>query len=200
MAFFKKIVEVFLIGCLFFVVPALVAILLFGKAVHLLLPVAHKLNEVFDLQSVFGTATVTIVCLLLIVVLCAFFGLLLKRGFIKVWSNKLEERLFFFLPSFQMMKYRFIDDEKYRQQKFWKAILLKEEDFYRVALVTDDSSDTFLTVYIPDAPKMDAGEIRYILRDECEFYDITMKEAMNALHSFGKGIDFERILEKKIKE
>jgi len=132
----------------------------------------------------------------MIVLICAFFGMLLQRGFIKVWSNSLEERLFYFLPTFQMLKYRVVKQEKYREQHFWRPILLKDGDFYNIALVTDESSEHFLTVYIPDAPKMDAGEIRYILKDEAEYHEITMKEAMNAIHSFGKGIPLDRILTK----
>lgn len=192
----KKIFQVFIIGCLFVVIPILVVVLLVGKAIQLLRPIGHIVTEFFNLQSFFGTAAVTIVCLIMIVLLCAFFGVLLQRGFIKVWSNTFEERLFYFLPTFQMLKYRVVKAEKYKERHFWKPILLKDGDFYNIALITDESSDTFLTVYIPDAPKMDAGEIRYMLKDDVEYHEITMKEAMNALHSFGKGMPLDHILTK----
>lgn len=192
----KKIFQVFIIGCLFVVIPILVAVLLVGKAIQLLRPIAHIVTEFFNLQSFFGTAAVTIVCLIMIVLLCSFFGLLLQRGFIKVWSSAFEERLFYFLPTFQMLKYRVVKAEKYEEQHFWKPILLKDGDFYNIALITDESSEGFLTVYIPDAPKMDAGEIRYILKDHADYHEITMKEAMNSIHSFGKGMPLDHILKR----
>lgn len=188
----KSIVKYILTGTLFFVVPTLIVIVLFSKALQLLLPVSHKLTEFLDLKSVFGSAAVLVVGVGVILFIGFICGYFLLHGFLKQWGNVYEERLFYFFPSFQMMKYRLIDDAVYKKQNFWEPVLLKEEAFYLVAFITDRSNPDLLAVYVPDAPKMDAGEVRYFPVESCEYIPITMKQAMNALNHFGKGLDVKR--------
>lgn len=187
----NTIVKYFLTGTLFFVVPTLIVIVLLSKALHLLMPITHKITESLELKSIFGSAAIIIVGLGIVMFLGLLFGYFLLNGFLKLGSNKNEERFFYYLPSFQIMKYRFIEEDVYRKQKFWEPILLKEETFYLVAFITDRSHPDLIAVYVPDAPKMDAGEVRYFDKDRIEYIAITMKEAMNGLHHFGKGITFE---------
>ncbi|WP_053990147.1 hypothetical protein [Mangrovimonas sp. TPBH4] len=194
MSFIKKSSRSVLIGGLFFMVPALIVIMLFGKALKLILPLAKTLSNIFDLHSVFGTASVTLMSIVLLFLICAAVGLFLQKGFVTKWSPQTEQRLFFHFPSFQMLKYRLLDDSQLENSDLWQAILLKEDHHYTIAFITDDTHPNYLALYLPDAPKMDAGQIRYVLKSECEYFPITMKQAMNALHDFGKFPDFNKLL------
>ncbi|MDO6758577.1 hypothetical protein Q4566_00075 [Tamlana sp. 2_MG-2023] len=185
------IVKSFFAGIFFVVVPAIIVIVLFSKALHLLMPLTHKITEALDLKSIFGSAAVLIVGIVIVLLIGVLCGYFLLNGFLKQWSNSFEERLFYFLPSFQIMKYRFVEEEAYKKQKFWEPILLKEDTFYRVAFITDRNQPNIIAIYIPDAPKMDAGEVRYFAADACEYVPITMKQAMNSLHHFGRGVDIK---------
>ncbi|WP_435132660.1 hypothetical protein [Formosa sp. A9] len=185
----NSVFKYFLSGTLFIVVPLLLVIMLSGKALHLLTPITHKVTEALDLKSVFGPAAVLVVGLLMLVLIGVLCGYFLLNWFLKHWSNTFEERLFYFLPSFQMMKYRLVEEDVYKKQNFWEPILLKEETFYLIAFITDKSHPEVIAVYVPDAPKMDAGEVRYFKKGDIEYLPITMKQAMNALNHFGKGMD-----------
>ncbi|OMP31675.1 hypothetical protein [Mangrovimonas sp. DI 80] len=194
MSFIKKSSQSIFIGGLFFMVPTLILIMLFGKALKLILPLAKALSNIFDLHSVFGTASVTLMSLVLLFLICAGVGLLLQRGFLTQWNPKTEQRLFFHFPAFQMLKYRLLDEKKLKNSSLWKAILLKEDSNFTIGFITDDTHHSYLTLYLPDAPKMDAGQIKYVLKSNCEYYPITMKQAMNALHDFGKCPDLTQLL------
>ncbi|CDF80404.1 conserved hypothetical protein [Formosa agariphila KMM 3901] len=145
----------------------------------------------FNLTSLLGPAAVVFVSCFLIALVSFFSGYLIVNGFLKQWSNTFETTLFYHFPSFQMMKYKFIDENDFKDQGFWEPILLKEDNAYCIAFITDKSQPNFRSIYIPDAPKMDAGEVRYMLTTDCEFIPITMKQAMNGLRQFGKGLDPE---------
>jgi uncharacterized membrane protein len=188
MSILKKSYQTLILGGIFLIFPLLIVIVLIEKAVQLLLPLGKKLSEIFELHSVFGTAAVTIVCLVLILLLCLLGGVLVNKGFVHQYSRKVEEKLFLFFPSFQMLKYRLLGDKGTKSSEIWEAILIKEENTYRIAFITDESKDGHIAVYIPDAPRMDAGEIRYFKKGECDYLRITMGEAMSALNGFGKGI------------
>ncbi|KAB1069004.1 hypothetical protein F6U93_04415 [Tamlana haliotis] len=187
----RGIIKYFFTGMFFCVVPTFLAIILFSKVLHILGPVTHKVTTALDLKSVFGSAAVLIVGVSIIFLIGLLFGYFLLNGFLKRWSNSFEERLFYFIPSFQIMKYRMVEEDVYKEQQFWEPILLKEDAFYRVAFITDKSNPDLLVVYVPDAPRMDAGEVRYFPKNSCEYVSITMKQAMNTLHHFGRGVDIK---------
>ena len=79
----------------------------------------------------------------------------------------------------------------------WKAILLKEDRHYSIAFITNTDTEGNLSIYIPDAPRMDAGEIRIMAAEDCDYRPISMKQAMAALGSFGRDGDLGGVLGKK---
>ncbi|QDO92621.1 hypothetical protein FNB79_01025 [Formosa sediminum] len=186
---YRLIIRYIVTGTLFVVVPILILVVLFGKALTILMPLGHALTHKFNLTSILGPAAVILVSSILILLVSFLSGYFIVNGFLKQWSSKFEATLFYHFPSFQMMKYRFISETDYKKQHFWEPILLKEDKAYVIAFITDKSPSNIVSIYIPDAPKMDAGEIRYMQLSDCDYIPITMKEAMNGLRNFGKGFD-----------
>ncbi|MCM5662695.1 hypothetical protein [Galbibacter mesophilus] len=186
MKFFNKSTNAIILGGIFFLIPLLVIILLVTHALQLLLPVGREIVKVLGIHSIFGAATVTIITLLFIILICYFAGFLVKKGLVNSWGQKVEDKLFLLLPSLQILKYRLLGDNPIKKDDDnWKAILLKEDIYHRIAFIIAEN-DGFLSIFIPDAPRMDAGEIRYFSSETCEYTPIAMKDAMNALNSFGR--------------
>ncbi|WP_434036781.1 hypothetical protein [Formosa sp. 4Alg 33] len=194
---YKLLIRYVITGTLFVVVPILILFVLFGKALGILMPLGHTLTEKFQLTTILGPAAVVLVTCFIIFIISLLSGYFIVNGFLKQWSNAFETTLFYSFPSFQMMKYRFIDEADYKKQDFWKPILLKDDTIYLIAFITDKSQSDFLSIYVPDAPKMDAGEVRYMRASDCEYIPITMKQAMNGLRNFGKGMHPEVFLNAK---
>lgn len=182
-----------IIGGLFFIIPLLLILMAVKKTFLLVLPAARKLSVALELHTILGKASVIVVCIFLILLICLFGGYLVQKGFVKKWGNNVEEKLFILFPSFQILKYRVIDDQNKTLNELWDAILFKEDSYYKIAFITE-YSESFITIFIPDAPKMDAGEVRYVPKDEFEYHKITMKEALSSLYGFGKGIEIGKKL------
>jgi len=176
-------------------VPLLLVLVVTTKVFHLVLPVGRKISNALDLHSVFGKASVAIVCIILILLFCLISGLLIEKGFVKKWSDNVEEKLFIHFPSLQMLKYRLIGDKKSVINEFWQAVLVYEDGGYSIAFITE-TSEKFVTLFFPDAPKIDAGQVKYILKEEFKYIPITMKEAMSSLYSFGKNMTIEKRISK----
>jgi len=188
MSFLSRPTKSIIIGGLFLIIPLLVLIILVKHALELIVPPVRKMVDYFNIHSIFGAATVTILAVLCIILLCFLSGVLLRKGIVNEWGEKMEEQLFFLFPSLQMLKYKMISDEDALAvtRKRWRSILLKEDSHFIIAFITNEDENGFLSLYIPDAPKMDAGEIRLIKKTDCEFKEISMKTAMQAISSFGK--------------
>ncbi len=192
MSAFKKSARVLIFGGLFFMIPIIIGFVLFKHFYQILTPLAKRISHVFQLNSIFGSATLLIICILLFLIICFIGGYLIEKGILKKWSATFEKKLFVFFPSLQIIKFRLIGDQDTVINEFWQAILFKEDSYYKIAFITD-TQEKFLAIYIPDAPKLDAGEVRYVDIEMFEYYPIRMKQAMSAIYDFGGGLDIETI-------
>lgn len=185
MSIIKKPTRAVILGGLFLVIPVILIIILVGHAVEIIGPLGKKVSSVLGIHSIFGAATLTVVCVFIILFFCYLAGMLIQFGFVQQWGKKMEQQLFLIVPSLQVLKYRLIDENQAAVKDTWKAILLRDGDFYLLAFITDEGDDKYMSVFIPDAPNMGGGEIRFLEKALCEYEPISMKIAMNALNSFG---------------
>ncbi len=184
MAVKGKPIRSIMLGGIFFLLPLLAAIVLFGRGIKLLLPLAHQLVDSLGIATLFGAATVLVVCVLLLLIVCYLSGLLLTRGLFSRWNSSVEEKLFLLFPGFQMLKYQLLDDDNVFIPASWKAVLLEDDKSWRIAFITNRHGE-IISLYIPDAPRIDAGELRYTHERDCNYLPVTMKDAMRALINFG---------------
>ncbi|WP_417443615.1 hypothetical protein [Joostella sp.] len=194
MKIFNKSTNAVILGGIFFLIPLLIFIVLITHAIQLATPLGRKLVDVFHIHSVFGAATVTIFTIVILILVCYISGYLVQKGLVNDWGQKVEDKLFLLFPSLQMLKYRMLGDKPAKEDDDnWKSILLKEDQFYRIAFITNFKNG-FYSVYVPDAPRMDAGEVRFIEKTDIDFIPISMKDAMNSLNSFGRDGKLEKYI------
>ena len=189
MSLITKSTRAVLVGGALFALPLLLLILLAGKAVKLLVPAAKKIVEITGIHSLFGAATITVVSIAVILLICYISGKLLELGIVRRWSVGIEEKLLLYFPGYQMLKFHLMAENK-TDHDSWQAILLQENTYYRVAFITDRSIPGFLCLFLPDAPRIDAGEVRYVRKEECKYHPITMQQAIRSLHRFGRELSF----------
>ncbi len=167
--------------------PLTILTYLFGKLYAMIQPIAEKVGGYFGAHVFLGITTISVIGFIMILILSYVAGVLLKLGLINFWGPRMEETLFRVLPSLQMFKYRLLPEDDI-EKLLWRATLLQEDNYYRIAFITDDSQPEYLSVFIPDAPRMDAGEVRLIKKTDFNGVEISMKQAMNALYHFGRGM------------
>jgi len=169
----KKSTRSTIVGGLFFMLPLLI-LLVAGKKIFLIIsPLGRKLSNLLELHSVIGKVSVLIASFFLILLICMLSGLLIEKEFVKKWSNNVEGKLFIHLTSLQMLKYRLIGDKKSVTNEFWHAPLILEDSGYSIAFITE-STENFITPSFPDAPKIDAGQVRYFPKKDFIYHTITI--------------------------
>ena len=194
MSAFRKSFQAFTVGGILFIFPLIILILLVLKAIHLIKPIVHKLVTTLGIDTVFGTATISVVSIILIVLLCFISGVLLHLGLLKKWNSNFEETLYLLFPPLQRLKFRFFSEEQDSEDS-WKSILLKRDESFNIAFVTSSSENGFLSIFIPDAPDITTGEVIYIKESNCTYHHIPRKDAMKMLQHFGKGLSEEQYRE-----
>ena len=185
MSIIKKPTRALLVGGLFLIIPIIILVILGKHAFAILTPLGRKIEQGLGITSLFGEATITIICLLLLLLFCYIAGMLLEVGLVSQWGRRMEEKLFLFVPSLQILKYRILGEED-ASKSSWTAVLLHEENHYTLAFITNALTEDFLSIFIPESPHMDSGEIRFMKKEECVYTVVSMKAAMNAVISFGR--------------
>jgi uncharacterized membrane protein len=184
MSVFGKPTKSVLLGGLFLIIPIVILIIIGKHAFEILMPLGRHLGHRFGVSSIFGKATISIICFVLLLMFCYLAGLLLRVGLVSKWGDKVEEKIFLFFPQLQILKYRM--DGGNSIKSVWTPILLKDEQFYILVFVTSSMDEEVISIYIPESPKLDSGEIRFVRKDAIEYQVISMKQAMDAVISFGK--------------
>jgi hypothetical protein len=95
----------------FFIIPLIIIIALGKEAIGTLRPLGHTISHTLGVSTVFGKATISVICILLLLFLCYIAGLLLKIGMVSDWGDKVEEKIFLFFPQLQIIKYRLTGED-----------------------------------------------------------------------------------------
>ena len=193
MSILKKSTKSLIIGGLFFSVPFVIGIVFWNNFYTTIKPIAKTISESVKLSQFLGPYAILFVCIVLLLIFCYIGGILIKKGILKKWSAKFEKKLFIFFPTLQIIKFRAIGEDSSIINEFWQGIVFKEDNHYKVGFITE-KTNTFITIYIPDAPKLDTGEIRYIETQHFDHHHISMKQAMSAIYNFGEGLNIENII------
>jgi hypothetical protein len=69
----------------------------------------------------------------------------------------------------------------------WKGILLQDEDSWVPAFLVEESA-AWQTVFIPEAPKGDGGEVRVCARGSITFRELDLGVVRSALRVYGQGL------------
>lgn len=194
MSTFRKTFQTLTVGGLLFILPLVILILLVIKAIHLIRPLVHSLVEALGIHTIFGTATITIFSIILIILLCFLSGALIHMGLLKKWNSTFEETLYLLFPPLQRLKFRFFSEEQ-DSESSWYSILLKREGCFKIAFITHKSENGFLSIFIPDAPDISTGEVILIPESDCIYHHIPRMEAMKMLQKFGKGLSVKEYQE-----
>lgn len=98
---FFNIVSQTVKGGIFFLLPIVIIVLLFGKAMSTVKPVAETIREQVHLEFPF---LALIISLLILLFICFLAGWVAGKGIGKAMINRLENNLLDLFPGYQLMK------------------------------------------------------------------------------------------------
>lgn len=177
-----------LLGGVFFLIPILIIIVLISRAFKLLNPISEAIANVLDKSSFLKVFLVEFISLVILLGICYLAGVLLKNGIIKNWKGNIEEKMFFLFPGLLRLKMSLLGNESGIWKEKWQAALIEEDDHYRLGFYTESERSGYYSVFFPDAPRMDAGEVRYYPSASFKYHKISLKELSDSLSDFGRSL------------
>jgi uncharacterized membrane protein len=174
-----------LTGGVLFLLPTVLLIILLNKARLIMLTVSKPLaNRLPDLILGFDGSNLIAIGLLLIV--CFVSGILFRSDRVRQGIGSLEENLLTYLPGYALIKSIAVDAVGDTADHKMTTVLVSEDTFWRIAYLVEEVGD-LCTVFIPDAPRHDAGEVRIIPSNQVIRTNVTTGKAARSLQRYGRG-------------
>ncbi len=175
-----------LTGGILFLLPAILIYILIDKGFSVLLklsePIARRMPEV-----ILGFDGSKIVTLLILLITCFLAGLLFRSKKVKAGIAKLEEKVLVYLPGYILIKSITADALGEQLDEKLVPVAVQDGDAYNLGFLVDEGRG-FSTVFLPDAPKHDAGEMRIVPSASIRKLDIPANKFTKCINTYGKGI------------
>jgi uncharacterized membrane protein len=172
-------------GGILFLLPIVVLFFIFEKAYSVLAvlsrPISEKISDSF--LGFDGSALITV---LLLILICFVAGLIFRSKRVKKALGKLEDRVLMFIPGYSLIKS--ITADSLGEEVEHKMIPVRVEDGESWVLgFLVEEGEKHSTVFLPDAPRYDAGEIRIIPSGSVVKLDLKANAFTKVINSYGVG-------------
>lgn len=172
-------------GGVLLLLPLILLVIIFSKAYTILhklsAPISEKLPEI-----IFGFDGSNLIAIFLLIFLCFMSGLLFRSRLVKGWIQKIEDNILVNFPGYALMKSITAGAVGKQSDTDMTPILIHEDDSWSLAFLVE-KGEKFSTVFIPEAPRHDSGEVKIMPTDRIEKLDISVHKFTQIIKTFGKG-------------
>lgn len=175
-----------LTGGVIFLLPFVLLIIILTKAFMILAVLADPISQQLP-RTILGMDGSKIIVIFLLIIICFFSGLLFRSTKVRNWVGSLEENVLVYLPGYALTKAITADVIGEQVDHNMTPILIEEGDNWNLGFLVE-GGEQFSTVFIPDAPKYDAGEVKIIPSQFVRKLDISVNKFTQSIKNYGKGL------------
>jgi uncharacterized membrane protein len=181
------IMKTTILGGVLFLAPFAVLAIILGKVFQISMKLVAPLDAVMPVKGFAGIASVNILAVLLIVVVCYLAGILAKRAFFGKRFQRLDAFLVDLIPGYAVFKGLVgsaSSDEALTNKM--KPVLARFDDYEQIAFVTE-AGDTHSVLFLPGAPSPWSGSAVVVENARITPLNIPAHQTTKLLRTFGRG-------------
>ena len=193
---FTSFIKTTLIGGLFFIIPIVLVVFVFGKVIEifrkLVAPIAQNISV-----SLFGEHALSrIIAMVILVLACFIAGLLTKTKVARQLKEWVEDHILSNIPGYSLLIGMGENAAGIESKNLNEVVLIDIEEVWQIGFLMEQLDDDLNAVFIPGAPNPMSGDVVFVKRDRLKLLDITGLNAMKILKKLG--IDSKKILADKM--
>lgn len=180
-----RFIRTTVIGGILFLLPLVVLFIIFEKAYSILSvisdPISRKISD-----SILGFDGSALISIFLLILVCFIGGLIFRSKKVKKVLQKLEDKVLIFIPGYSLIKSVTADTlGEDVANKLIPVRVADGEDWLLGFLIEEGKNHS--TVFLPDAPRYDAGEIRILPATSVVKLEIPANKFTRMIKSYGVG-------------
>jgi uncharacterized membrane protein len=183
MKYAREFITSTVVGGVFIVVPAYLAVLLLLKGMKsvggLVRPVAALVPDWLPAENLLS--------LVLLLALCFLVGVAVRTPSGRAVRERMEMVFFERLPGYGLVRsltQRLAGDS---EESTWQPALAEIEDALVPAFIIEELDDGRLTVFVPSVPTPLAGAVYVLRRERVHILDIPFTQAIRSISRWGSG-------------
>jgi uncharacterized membrane protein len=175
-----------LTGGILFLLPAILIYMIIGKGFSILLKLSEPISKRMP-EVIFGQDGSKLITLLLLLLVCFFAGLLFRSVKVKKWVAKLEDNVLVFIPGYTLLKSITADAIGEELDDKLSPVVIQDGENWNLGFLVEEGRG-LSTVFLPDAPKHDAGEVKIVPSHCVQKLDIPANKFTKCINTYGKGV------------
>jgi uncharacterized membrane protein len=184
---FGKFVRTTIAGGILFMIPVVIVISVAKKALGILRQLTALWDERLKAEIIWGLDGHNLVGILMLFILCFFAGLIFQVASVKRYITMVEVKLLSYFPGYLLIKSLASEALGDSNVHILIPVLVKEGNGYRPGFLTEQCGD-LCTVFLPEAPQVNAGELQIISASLVIRLSITHQAMKHMIRNLGKGI------------
>jgi uncharacterized membrane protein len=169
-----------------FLIPLFAIILIIQKLWKTLTGAGNYLVQLFGLNSLLGSHSVTIATAVLLILLFYFFGWLVKVSALNRVRDWMETGLLQYIPGY--LTYKAQLQEKISPTKDKRIpVYISSVSGKRPGLLVEEQADDAI-IFFPNSPDSNNGEVIIVPRQQVTKLNIDASSFLKSLQKFGKGL------------
>lgn len=175
-------------GLFLFLVPIILLIFVFEKAVVIVQKIILPIREILPEERIFGIGIFTIISLFTILLVCYVFGFLAERKKVKLFLKFVDEAFSMIIPGYTVMKSRANEAIGIEEQN-WNSVLIGEDGDWKIGIEVSKRADGLSMVFFPEPPDGKSGELKLISQSKLKALDMPVSKIMTIIRKYGKDMD-----------
>lgn len=176
---------------LIFLLPIIVVLVLFGKAISAMKGFSSKIAALFGMKTIIGVSGTTIISTVSIVVICVLAGYFVRLRFMENFRNWLDKKLGDLLPGYETYREMALQKINREEEKlpYTKAVLVKENNYQVPGFLMETLKDGKHTIFSPLAGNPKEGQIRIVPAGEVTMLEnADVKKVHASVQKLGAGM------------
>jgi uncharacterized membrane protein len=174
-------------GGVLFMLPLALMVFLFKKAHEIMLTISQPLADRMP-EVILGFDGSNLLAIVLLLLLCFISGLLFRSRHVRQGVSSLEENLLSYLPGYALLKSITADAVGDNTEPKMATVLVSDEGTWRIGFLVEEVGN-WCTVFIPDAPRHDAGEVKIVPLEKLRRIKETTGKTARIIQRYGRGAD-----------
>jgi uncharacterized membrane protein len=174
-----------LTGGILFLLPLAFLIILFNTANNYILKISEPLANLLP-DRFLGLDGSRLLAVVLLTLFCFLGGLVIKKSFVANFISKLEVTVFCYLPGYSMIKAIVSDAVGAEVSHKTVAVFVEDDSNWSLGFLIEENKE-FCTVFFPEAPKHDSGEVRIVPIETVQKIEVPTHKISQSFKNYGRG-------------
>jgi uncharacterized membrane protein len=185
MTWYKIIINRILKGTVLFILPLVILVFIFEKAVLIMKGLISPIKEHLPEERILGIGMFTLISVTIVMAVCYGFGYLAEKKKVKTFLKLVDEGISLIIPGYTLMKSN-ASNAIGSSEDSWKPVLMGEEGDWKIGLQVDERPDGLSMVFFPEPPDAKSGELKLIQKSKLKPLDMPVRVVLGIIKKYGK--------------